>query len=169
MSERYLPEEWTLPEVTEVSRAFFTSGELRLQCCLHCDYVQHPPLDVCHRCQHFDFDYVAAPPEGVIDSFTVVHHPFNDLLTERVPFNVAVIALPAHPGVRIVGNVIDAEPEDLAIGRRVHAVWAHLEGNGDHDALALLQWALAPPPDAGADPGATPGGTERPAAQTGRW
>jgi uncharacterized protein len=139
-SDRYMPQEWALPEVTDVSRAFFTSGELRLQRCRQCEAVQHPPLDVCHTCRSFEFDYVTAEPKGIVDSFTIVHHPFNGLLDERVPFNIAVITLPDHADVRIVGNVIDAEPDDMAIGLAVDAVWVDIPDNGDGVAVKLPQW-----------------------------
>jgi hypothetical protein len=36
-----------------------------------------------------------------------VHHAVHPLLTEKVPYNVVVVALDDHPDLRVVGNVID--------------------------------------------------------------
>jgi uncharacterized protein len=145
-SRRYLPDKWTLPALIPENRAFFTSGELRLQRCRSCETVQHPPVEVCHRCQEMQFDYIAAQPYGVVESFTIVHHATNPLMRNNLPYNVAVISLRDYPHVRIVGNVIDAAPEQMRIGMTVACTWAEVrresEG-GEPIVIYLPQWSIA--------------------------
>ncbi|HEY2107089.1 MAG TPA: OB-fold domain-containing protein [Candidatus Binataceae bacterium] len=145
-STRFLPAEWIVPAITPENRAFFTSGELRLQRCRACGVVQHPPGEVCHACQAMEFDYIAAPPLGVVETFTIVHHVVHPMLRQKVPYNVAVISLRDYPHVRIVGNVIDVAPERMRIGLPVACTWAEVRREGDGAepiAIYIPQWTAA--------------------------
>ena len=144
-SPRSLPDDWVVPEVTPENRAFFTTGELRLQRCAGCGSVQHPPLDLCIACGGFALDHVAVSPEGTVESYTVVHHPLHPTLADAVPYNVVVVSLADHPHVRIVGNVIDAPPDRVRIGARVRATWAVVAATEGHEELRLPQWRLVEP------------------------
>jgi uncharacterized protein len=145
-SKRCLPDEWVVPAITPENRAFFTSGELRLQRCRSCATVQHPPGEVCHACQAMEFDYVAAAPRGVVETFTIVHHAVHPMLKQNVPYNVAVISIRDYPHVRIVGNVIDVAPEQMRIGMPVACTWAEVQREGDGPepvTMYLPQWSAA--------------------------
>ena len=140
---RYMPEDWPLPELTEWNRPFFTSGAITVQRCAACDTVQHPPMDLCHRCQEGEFVYLATSGTGVVDDFSVVHHAGDVRLEQLVPYNVAIIALDDHPHLRIVGNVVDDDwRERLEIGVPVRAVFAEVTDPATGDVLALPQWRL---------------------------
>jgi uncharacterized OB-fold protein len=142
-SDRYFPDEWTLPALTDHNTAFFTSGELRLETCRACGAVQHPPLGVCIECGGLEHDYLATTPRGVIDGVTIVHHAVHPLLKERVPYNVVVVALDDHDDLRVVGNVIDAPPESVTIGKRVRCTWTKpLPAPNGELAIRLPQWTL---------------------------
>jgi uncharacterized protein len=145
-SKRFLPQEWIVPAITPENRAFFTSGELRLQRCASCGVVQHPPGEVCHACQGMDFDYIAARPQGVVETFTIVHHAVHPMLKQNVPYNVAVISLRDYPHVRIVGNVIDVAPEQMRIGLPVTCTWAEVRREGSDAGQVTIyipQWSAA--------------------------
>ncbi len=145
-SRRLLPDDWIVPAITPENRAFFTSGELRLQRCTACGVVQHPPGEVCHACQTMEFDYVAARPMGVVETFTIVHHVVHPTLKQNVPYNVAVISLRDYPHVRIVGNVIDVAPERMRIGLAVRCTWAEVQRDGDGAGAIVMylpQWSAA--------------------------
>lgn len=145
-SRRLFPDDWIVPAITPENRAFFTSGELRLQRCAACGVVQHPPGEVCHACQAMEFDYVAARPLGVVETFTIVHHVVHPMLKQNIPYNVAVISLLDYPHVRIVGNVIDAAPDQMRIGLPVRCTWAEVQRESESvgtAALYLPQWSAA--------------------------
>jgi uncharacterized OB-fold protein len=142
---RYLPSDWRLPVLTPENHAFFTSGELVVQQCRRCGLVQHPPIEICHHCQSFEFDYVTAEPVGDVVSVTVVHHATHPILAEAVPYNVVVVALRDHPGVHIVGNVVGAEPNAIKVGTTVRAQWAAVAGlDAAETIIRLPQWEAVP-------------------------
>ncbi len=147
-----MPDQWTLPELSSENAPFFTSGEISLQHCLACGHVQHPPVPICASCQSTHFEYRAGSRTGVIESFTIVHHPVHPMLVDRVPYNVIVVALDEPGGVRIVGNLLREQGQSMAIGLRVSATWAEVgtdqvsgggSAHGDGSARLLLpQWEV---------------------------
>lgn len=141
--ERYLPAGFPVPEVTEFSRPFHTSGRLAVQTCRSCRSVQHPPGDFCFACGGTEFDSAEAESRGVISSHTVVHHATHPMLVDKVPYNVIIVELDEFPHVRIVGNLVDASHDELEIGRRVVGSWTAPLARDGQDAVRLLQWRLA--------------------------
>lgn len=93
-----------------------------------------------------EFDYIAARPAGVVETFTIVHHVVHPMLKQKVPYNVAVISLRDYPHVRIVGNVIDVAPEQMRIGLPVACTWAEVSREGDGAepiTMYIPQWSAA--------------------------
>lgn len=50
-------------------------------------------------------------------------------MADRLPYNV-VVEFPALPGVRLVSNVLDVTPADLAIGDALALVWDEVKAAG---------------------------------------
>ena len=147
MNARPLPEDWTLPAVTPLNDAWFTSGELRIQVCADCAARQHPPEEVCHQCGGVDFDHDVVEPRGSVHSFTIVHHPAHPALADHVPYAVVLIALDADPTIRVVGNLVSTPTDQVRIGMPVEAVWQELS---DEEGTVLLpQWAVGADPASG--------------------
>jgi uncharacterized OB-fold protein len=142
LSARYMPEEWTLPLLNEHNRPFFTSGELRVQRCEECGQVQHPPMDVCRYCQSQRFTSEPCAGTGTISSFTIVHHAVDRRLETVVPYNVVIVALDDYSDVQVVGNVVDAEGEELTIGARVRCTFAEVRDTEAGETLWFPQWRL---------------------------
>ena len=143
-ADRYLPDEWQLPALTEFNRAFFTSGTLKLQQCIACKSMQHPPGEVCFTCGEVEFEYVGADERGTISSYTIVHHPVHEVLKSVVPYNVVVVQLDEFPHVEIVGNLVGAAlSSDVRIGAAVHGVWTGPLDDDCDEPVRLLQWQLA--------------------------
>jgi hypothetical protein len=142
MNERYFSADWPLPEITDVNRAFFTTGALMLQRCRSCAQVQHPPHELCHHCQSCTFDYVEASGLGTVDNVTIVHHAGDARLADRVPYNVVIVIPDDHPEVRIVGNVVNADDTTIEIGAAVRCVFAEISDPETGETLTLPQWEL---------------------------
>jgi uncharacterized OB-fold protein len=147
LPQRYFPADWPLPQITDVNRAFFTSGRLMLQRCRSCAQVQHPPHDICHRCQADAFDAVEASGLGTVDNVTIVHHAGDPRLAGRVPYNVVIVTPDDHPDVRIVGNVVGAdtvpvESGAIEIGAPVRCVFTEVPDPDTGETLTLPQWEL---------------------------
>jgi uncharacterized OB-fold protein len=142
MSGRYFPEDWPLPHLTDVNRPFFTAGVLTLQRCASCAEVQHPPHELCHRCQSDIFVYVEASGLGTVDNVTVVHHPGDPRLGDRVPYNVVIVTPDDHPSVRIAGNVVNTDNAAIEIGAPVRCTFAEVPDPDTGETLTLPQWEL---------------------------
>jgi uncharacterized OB-fold protein len=134
---------WTLPLLNEHNRPFFTSGELRVQRCEECGQVQHPPMDVCRLCQSQQFTSEPSSGTGTISSFKIVHHAVDRRLEAVVPYNVVIVALDDYPDVMVVGNVVDAEGDELSIGARVRCSFAEVRDVEAGETLCFPQWRLA--------------------------
>lgn len=139
-SQRYLPDALPVPEVNDVNRAFFTSGEIRIQTCQACGSVQHPPLELCCTCGGFAFDYIAGQSSGTVCSYTIVHHPTHSALADAVPYNVVIVELDQPPGVRVVGNLVGGIENRAEIGQRVVAGWTTPIEREGQAPVQLLQW-----------------------------
>ena len=141
---RYLGDDWLLPALDARNRAWFTSGELRLQRCQRCERVQFPPEDVCRACGSFELGTKTCAGGGVVESVAVIHHAVHPALRSRVPYAVVLVALDDAPHVRLLGNVLNRAPDDVAIGARVRVVFEEVVDPDTGEALLLPQWEVAP-------------------------
>lgn len=135
-----LPPDWTLPRVSGLNRAWFTTGELAVQECPACGTRQHPPEEICHACAGLTLTTTALPPEGTVHSFTVVDHAVDGTLNRSVPYIVVLVSLDAAPELRVVGNLLDVPVDDVTIGLPVHAVWQERTDPDTGEVLRLPQW-----------------------------
>jgi hypothetical protein len=137
-----MPEWWALPALDDRNREFFTAGAIVVQACRRCGARQHPPEDVCFACQASEFEWVRSRGEGRVYSCVVVEHAIPPRLAERVPYAVALVELDDVPGVRVVGNVVNADPHSLRIGQRVRAVFEEVDDAEAGVALRIPQWEV---------------------------
>jgi uncharacterized OB-fold protein len=107
--------------------AFFWEGvgqdEIRIQRCVSCGKLRHPPRPVCPYCRSFDWDHVVSSGRGEVYSFVVHHRP--EVPGRTHPFAVALVQL--DEGTRIVGNVIDVDPSEVHVGMRVAVAFVENE------------------------------------------
>jgi uncharacterized OB-fold protein/acyl dehydratase len=114
---------------------FFWAGtarhELRIQRCGECGALRHPPGPMCLACGGGKPDYVVAAGTGEIYSYVVHHHP--PVPGRQVPFVVALVQLPE--GVRMVGELLGAGPEQVRIGMPVRIEFVRVD-----EELTLPAW-----------------------------
>ena len=105
-------------------------GERRLSFlkCRDCGTLAHPPIGVCPHCQSLARVWVEAPARARVYSFTWIHTAVDDSVGATLPYNVAVVEFPDLPGVRLVTNVVEARPGELAIGDPVTLSWESIAG-----------------------------------------
>lgn len=85
------------------------------QRCQGCGRLRHPPRPMCPHCQSLDFEIVDLSGAGEVYSYTILHHPQNPVF--EYPVIAALIDL--EEGVRVLSNLIDIDPADIAIGMPV--------------------------------------------------
>ncbi len=113
-----------LPTVTDDTRPFWDAcrrHQLVVQRCTACGTFRHPPAPVCWRCRSFAHAWEPASGRGSVFSYAVVQRAF--LPEVPVPHTIAVVALDDVPGVRLISNLIDAEPTQVHIGLPVEVVF----------------------------------------------
>lgn len=102
-----------------IDARFFWDGlaqhEVRIQRCVGCQRLRHPPRPACPWCQCFDHDYVVSSGRGVVHSYVIHHQP--PVPNRENPFAVVLVEL--EEGTRIIGNVVDVEPGELYVAMPV--------------------------------------------------
>ncbi|MCD6111402.1 MAG: Zn-ribbon domain-containing OB-fold protein [Thermoplasmata archaeon] len=90
-------------------------------------FPQRPLCPKCHRESLGKMERVTLSGEGRIISYTVVHEPLIDY-EHQAPYIMALIETPEGP--ILLGQIVDAVPEEVEIGREVEAVFRKLREEG---------------------------------------
>ena len=122
----YLPESMPFPVPPLDARRFWdycAERRLMFQACADCGQLRHPPTPVCPACRSGAETWIDAPAVGEVYSYTVVHHSSHESVAGALPYNVVLITFPGMAGVRLVSNLVDVAPGELAIGIAVELAW----------------------------------------------
>ena len=103
--------------------SFCNERQLCVQQCANCRTYRHPSSPICPVCRSNDTLWPQASGDGTVFSYTISAHAVHPALKGFGPFNICVILLDGAGDVRLVSNVMDARPEELAIGLRVRLRW----------------------------------------------
>jgi uncharacterized OB-fold protein len=98
-------------------------GKLLIQRCASCATLRHPPRPMCPRCNALAWDTIEASGRGEVYSFVLPRHPRWPWFDET--YVVALVEL--EEGVRIVSNLNEVDPADVAIGMPVEAYVEHFD------------------------------------------
>jgi uncharacterized OB-fold protein/acyl dehydratase len=124
-----------LRPVISSDTAFFWEGtalhELRIQRCGGCGTLRHPPGPMCPVCGFARPEYDVAAGTGEVYSYVVHHHP--PLPGRRLP--VVIVLVQLTEGVRMVGELVGADPARVRIGLPVRVTFVEVDGE-----LTLPAW-----------------------------
>jgi uncharacterized OB-fold protein len=106
-----------LPTIEAETRPYWDAaadGKLLLRACSDCGTVHHYPRPFCPACWSENVEWVEASGRATLYTWSTVF--VNDMypFRERLPYIAAVVDLAEGP--RMMTNVVDAEPDDLAVG-----------------------------------------------------
>src|SRR5665213_2975487 len=110
-------------------------GVFLLQRCKLCATFRHPPSPMCANCLSWESEWVEATGQGTIYTFVIVREAIRRGWEELVPYVVAVIDLDEGP--KFVTNVVNKDPDSVAIGMRGKIVFTPM-----NDAMMLPVFAL---------------------------
>jgi len=113
-----------LPELTPENTAYWTGGKAGMLLIVHCDECDapiHPPEILCPHCLSRSVTPRPAVGTGTIYSYTINYQAWLPGL--ETPFALVVVDLDGEPGVRVTAELKNADPETVAIGQRVRAVF----------------------------------------------
>lgn len=111
------------PPVDDVNRPFWTSGPdgpLQIQFCASCDRWVFPATAACPGCG----DAPAWRPvsgDGTVFTFTVNRHQYHPEVPP--PYVIAIVELVEQAGLRFTTNIVDCDPEAVAIGMPVRVTF----------------------------------------------
>lgn len=109
-------------------------GKLVLQFCKDTNRFQHYPRPVSIFTGSRNLEWREVSGKGLIYACTVIRVP-GPGLEGRLPLSVATIEL--DEGVRILGNVVDIDPDKVAIGQRVEVSWDRLSDDARYPAFRI--------------------------------
>ena len=95
--------------------------------CKKCGKLFFPPRLVCAACGSKGFDKTKLSETGTIVSYTMIRVAPADFATQ-VPYAIAIVE--SDNGVRLTTQVVDCEPKDLEIGKKVKFVFRKLYTEG---------------------------------------
>jgi uncharacterized OB-fold protein len=116
-----------LPRLDDENRFFWTSGAdgvLRILRCNNCHFYIHPPSPICPRCLSRDVAPQTVSGRGRVETFTI---NYQQWIPGSEPYVVAWVSLDEQPSVRLSANLIDVEPEEVAVGMEVEVTFEHVE------------------------------------------
>ena len=130
MSERFFPDGMPPALADSTTLPFWQAAaehRLVVQRCTACEHTRHPPAPICPECRSSDADWKQLSGEGEIYTYTIVHRPIA--ANQELPYVIAVVSLEDSGGLRMISNVVDIDPDDLAIGLPVELVWEDMSAD----------------------------------------
>jgi uncharacterized OB-fold protein len=89
--------------------------QLIFQICAACGTPRHPPGPGCPACGSVEARWQEPRGTARLWSWTVTSGP--------EPFVIALVVFDDMPGVRLITNVLDIEPDDVRVGRALDLTW----------------------------------------------
>ena len=110
-------------------------GELMLQYCPDSKQFQHFPRPVSIYSGRRNLQWRKVSGKGTIYACTIVRVP-GPGLEGRLPLSVVTVEL--EEGVRILGNVLNCDPDTVAIGQPVELAWDRIDDDVQYPAFNVV-------------------------------
>ncbi|MEO2169535.1 MAG: Zn-ribbon domain-containing OB-fold protein [bacterium] len=126
-----------LPRINEESRGFWEAcrrHEIVLQRCRGCGAFRYHARALCPSCLSSEAEWVRASGRGEVYTFTVTYQNQAPAFAGRLPYVLAYVLL--EEGVQMLTNLVDIEPDKIAIGMPVEVTFEDLD---EEVALAVFR------------------------------
>jgi uncharacterized OB-fold protein len=130
MSERFFPDTMPSPLADAITLPWWQAAaehRLVVQRCTACGHTRLPPSPVCPECRSADAEWQQVSGRGEVYTYTIVHRPIA--AGQPLPTVIAVIALEGAGGVRMISNLVGANPAEISIGMPVTLVWEDMSAD----------------------------------------
>jgi len=116
---------------TEAKELFWASvaeRAMKLPFCTACGKFFFYPRPICPHCWSSEVEFRPAKGTGRIFTYSVIRSPHGNITGwhQRIPYVVALIDL--DEGVRMMGNVIDCDPDAVHSGLPVRLTYTEIDG-----------------------------------------
>ena len=81
------------------------------------------PGDLCSHCGSTALEWTLLLGRGKVTTWTVIIHPVHPAAVARVPYIVAEIELDEQPGLRMISNLVEVEPDQVDFDLPVSVVF----------------------------------------------
>ncbi|MEA3201528.1 MAG: uncharacterized protein QOE90_2956 [Thermoplasmata archaeon] len=99
--------------------------------CGNCGSILFPSRTLCPKCRHASYGKLTPfklSGRGVVEQSTVVHTPPAGFELQA-PYLLALVRL--EEGPRVTAQIVDAKPDAVPVGTRVHAVFRRINEEGE--------------------------------------
>lgn len=111
---------WSRGRVALGLTAAAAEGRFELQVCEHCQAVQYPPREACHRCLSPQLKWRPQTGEGTLLAETCLHHSNDLFFRERLPWRLGLVQLDAGPTVIVhMHDEVGAALARVKVGARL--------------------------------------------------
>jgi uncharacterized OB-fold protein len=100
--------------------------ELLLPRCGACGRYRFPPTPFCPACRSQEIDWVAAPSEAFLYSYTIVERAIVPGTENSLPYVPAIVEFPSADNVRLITNLVAVRLDAIVVGKRVFSAWLDL-------------------------------------------
>jgi uncharacterized OB-fold protein len=117
-----------LPELTDLTRPFWTSGErgeLVMQACTTCDYIIHPAAPYCPECGGREVAPRVLTGRATVYSVTVNTHVWNPTMPPA--YAIANVIIEDQADVHLTTNIVNIDPYEVTIGMPVTVLFENHE------------------------------------------
>ena len=100
----------------------FEADEFRIQHCMGCQELRHPPGPACPSCHSFAWDYAVASGRGTVYSYVNFPPPgtaLREAESHRAHRN--------RGSTRFISNLVEIDPDAIEIGMPVEVVFTQVD------------------------------------------
>ncbi len=118
-------------EPTEISQGYWDGcreGRLVVQRCTACGTLRHYPQLLCPSCYSGAVEWHEIRPTGTIYSYTIARRPFDTGWKDSAPYALVIVEM--DDGVRMMGDILNVDPDAVQIGGRVMVEFEEMPGQG---------------------------------------
>ncbi|WP_246398505.1 Zn-ribbon domain-containing OB-fold protein [Mycobacterium vicinigordonae] len=127
------------PVLTQLDRPFWTggaAGALRMQRCVRCTRICHPPALRCPR-DHAVLEFVELSGRGVVESWTINRHQWFPGF--QPPYVIAFVNPVEDLNARLLTNLVNVEPDEISQNMLVRVVFDQLVVGEDEVYIPLFE------------------------------
>jgi len=84
--------------------------------CKKCGAICFPPRLICPNCKSREFEAIRLAEKGKVITYTIIRVPPQQFV-DQAPYAIGIVEL--NDGVKLTGQIVDCDFEDLKTGLRV--------------------------------------------------
>jgi uncharacterized OB-fold protein len=100
--------------------------------CKRCGKINFPPRLICNACGNREFEKTKLADKGKVLTYTIIRVPPHQFV-DQAPYAVGIVEL--EDGVKITGQIVDCDFDDIQIGLDVKIEFRKLYQMGESGIL----------------------------------